>query len=133
MVGTPGYTREEIREYVHEYHLQAHGTKLAWLDRQSFSRDQFKRWRKALFEGDLDRNLIPREHGGMTRTRGEWTAFEKARAKEIAEHETEVEQLKERIHELEGTNEALGKAIGLLHELSGQEPDTPRTSEPNDS
>lgn len=133
MVGTPGYTRDEIREYVHEYHLQAHGTKQAWLARQSFSPHQFKRWRKALFEGDLDRNLIPREHGGMSRTRGEWTAFEKARAKELAEHETEVEQLKERIHELEGTNDALGKAIGLLHGLSVPEPGAKTTNEPGDS
>ena len=133
MVGTPGYTRDEIREYVHEYHLQAHGTKQAWLARQSFSPQQFKRWRKALFEGDLDRNLIPREHGGMTRTRGEWTAFEKARARELAEHETEVEQLKKRIHELEGTNDALGKAIGLLHGLNVSEPTEKKTSEAEDS
>ncbi len=133
MVGTPGYSREQIREYVHEYHLQAHGTKQAWLARQSFTERQFRRWRKSLFEGDLDRNLVPREHGGMTRTRGEWTAFEKARAKEIAEHQAEVEQLSARIRELEGTNEALGKAIGLLHELSVSEPDESGTSEPPSS
>jgi len=133
MVGTPGYTRDEIREYVHEYHLQAHGTKQAWLARQSFSPYQFARWRKALFEGDLDRNLIPREHGGMTRTRGEWTAFEKARAKELAEHESEVEQLKKRIHELEGTNDALGKAIGLLHGLNVSESDAKTMIKPEDS
>jgi transposase-like protein len=133
VVGTPGYTREEIREFVHEYHLQAHGTKGAWLARQSFSPHQFKRWRRALFEGDLDRNLIPREHGGMARTRGEWTAFERARAKELAEHESEVEQLKKRIHELEGTNDALGKAIGLLHELNVSEPDAKTTSGADDS
>jgi transposase-like protein len=133
MVGTPGYTRDEIREYVHEYHLQAFGTKEAWLARQSFSRSQLRRWRKALFEGDLDRNLIPREHGGMARTRGEWTAFEKARAKELAEHESEVEQLKKRIHELEGTNDALGKAIGLLHELNVSESDATVTDGAEDS
>ncbi|CAM3364607.1 hypothetical protein PSET11_00001 [Arthrobacter ulcerisalmonis] len=69
----------------------------------------------------------------MTRTRGEWTAFEKARAKELAEHESEVEQLKKRIHELVGTNDALGKAIGLLHELNVSEPDAETTSGPEDS
>ena len=133
MVGMQGYTRDEIREYVHEYQIQAHGTREAWLAGQPFSRHQLRRWRKALFEGDLDRNLIPREHGGMTRTRGEWTAFEKARAKELAEHESEVEQLKKRIHELEGTNDALGKAIGLLHELNVPESDATMTGEAEDS
>jgi hypothetical protein len=84
-------------------------------------------------EGDLDRNLIPREHGNMARTNGEWSAFEKARAKEIAQHESEVEQLKGRIRELEGTNTALGKAIGLLHELNVPEPDTAQTKDPKGS
>lgn len=133
MTGTPGYTREQIREFVHDYGRQRHGTRGAWLEGQPFSRYQLWRWRKALYEGDLDRNLIPREHGGMTRTRGEWTAFEKARAKELAEHECEVEQLKKRIHELVGTNDALGKAIGLLHELNVSEPDAETTSGPEDS
>ena len=28
---SPGYTTVEIREFVHEYQLQPHGTKGAWL------------------------------------------------------------------------------------------------------
>ncbi len=131
--GTQGFTRDEIREMVHEYHLQPYGTKRAWLATQSVTEWSFRRWRKMVFEGDLDRNLLPREHGGMARTNGELSAFEKARAKEIAEHQSEVEQLKGRIRELEGTNTALGKAIGLLHELSVPEPDTERTNEPKGS
>ena len=128
-----GFTRDEIRELVHEYHLQPYGTKKTWLANQSMTEWTFRRWRKLVFEGDLDRNLIPREHGGMTRTNGEWSAFEKARAREIAQHESEVEQLKGRIRELEGTNSALGKAIGLLHELSVPEPDTAPTNDPKGS
>ena len=134
MTGAKGFTATEIREFVHEYYLLPHGTKAAWLERQPFTERQFRRWRKTLLEGDLDRNLIPREHGGMTRSRGEWSAFEKARAKEIAEHEAQVAQLTARIRELEGTNDALGKAIGLLHELSEQEPDDVKTTtEPGNS
>ena len=128
-----GYTRDEIRELVHEYHLQPYGTKKTWLAKQSMTEWTFRRWRKLVFEGDLNRNLLPREHGGMTRTNGELSAFEKARAKEIAEHQSEVEQLKSRIRELEGTNTALGKAIGLLHELSVPEPDAARTNDPKSS
>ncbi|MCT1999497.1 hypothetical protein M3C58_15150 [Brachybacterium muris] len=129
MSGMRGFTAIEIREFVHEYYLQPHGTKGSWLKKQPFTPNQFRRWRKTLLEGDLDRNLIPREHGGMTRSRGEWTAFEKARAKEIADHEAQISQLNARIRELEGTNSALGKAIGLLHERSEQEPDLKTTIE----
>lgn len=128
-----GFTRDEIREMVHQYHLQPYGTKKTWLAKQSMTEWTFRRWRKLVFEGDLDRNLLPREHGGMARTNGELSAFEKARAKEIAEHQSEVEQLKSRIRELEGTNTALGKAIGLLHELSVPEPETAQTNDPKSS
>jgi hypothetical protein len=38
------------------------------------------------------------------------------------------------VRELEDTNEALGKAIGLLHAMSEQEPTAPRTrTDPSDS
>ena len=97
---------------VHQYYLQPYGTKKTWIAKQPVTEWTFRRWRKMVQEGDLDRNLIPREHGNMARTNGEWSAFEKARAKEIAEHQSEVEQLKGRIRELEGTNTALGKLSG---------------------
>lgn len=128
-----GQTREEIRQFVHEYYLQPYGTKAAWLAAQPVPSWKFRQWRKMVFEGDLDRNLIPRDHGEMTRTSGERSAFEKARAKEIAEHLSEVEQLKERIRVLEGSNTALGKAIGLLHDLNAPEPATKQTNEPKSS
>jgi hypothetical protein len=42
--------------------------------------------------------------------------------------------LSERIRELEGTNNALGKAIGLLHAMNEQGPgDDPATSDPSGS
>jgi hypothetical protein len=118
---------------VHQFYLQPYGTRKAWLASQPVSEWTFRKWRKLVIEGDLDRNLIPREHGGMTRTNGEWSAFEKARAQEIADHQSEVEQLKNRVRELEGTNTALGKAIGLLHELNVPEPDTGQTNDPKNS
>jgi hypothetical protein len=55
------------------------------------------------------------------------------RAREIAEHQSEVDQRKGRTRELEGTNSALGKAIVLLHELSVPEPDTAPTKDPKGS
>lgn len=53
---------------VHEYHLQPFGPKKTWFAAQPVTKWTFRRWRKMLFEGDLDRNLIPREHGGRSLT-----------------------------------------------------------------
>lgn len=56
------------------------------------------------------------------------------RAAEQVAHDIEVERLNARIHELEETNAALGKAIGLLHEMSEHEPDdTLMMTDPSDS
>ncbi|MBC7631267.1 hypothetical protein [Aeromicrobium sp.] len=134
MAASVGFTAVEIREFVHEYHVQPHGAKKAWLAEQGVSYDRLRKWRMFVFEGDLDRHLIPREGGSMTVPPGKRTALEKQRAAERAAHEAEVKALNARIRELEGTNDSLGKAIGLLHAMSEQEPDkTLPTSEPSDS
>lgn len=132
-IAIQGYTREEIRDFMHEYYLQPHGTKAAWLVARQVPDGTLRRWRKLVYEGDLDRNLIPRDHGSMARTSGERSALERARAQEIAKHQSEVDELKKRITELEGTNSALGKAIGLLHELSVPGPDTTPMNDLNGS
>lgn len=128
MASTPGWTDEEVREFVYAYECQPWGTRQAWLDRQGVSRGRFKRWRNAVFDGDLDRGLIPREGSPMT-SPTERRKIAKARERDQAE----TEQLRARVRELERANEALGKAIGLLHQLNVEEPATPETSEPNDS
>ncbi len=124
-----GFTAEEIREVVHEYELQPHGQKAVWLVARGVSYDRLRRWRSVVFEGDLDRGLIPRDRGRVTippRTR---TGLERERARERAAHEAEVVALNARISELEGTNTALGKAIGLLHAMNEHEPAaTPTTT-----
>jgi len=132
-MSTVGVTREEIREYVHQYNLQPHGTRTAWLEQQPFSRATFYRWNRLVFDGDLDRNLVPRETRLMNTTPSQRSALETARAREKAEHEAELAALRERVRQLEGTNEALGKAIGLLHALNEQEPEPSTTSEPKNS
>lgn len=130
---TTGYTREEIREIMHQYYLQPYGTKQAWLAKHSIPAWKIQQWRKLVYEGDLDRNLIPRDHGSMSSTSSQRSAFEKARAKELAEHQQEVDRLQEQIRNLEGANEALGKAIGLLHEMNAPESQTPLTNDPKRS
>jgi len=116
-------------ELVHEYHLQPHGQKGTWLFRHGLTYHRLRRWRESLYEGDLDRGLIPREGSDVTTPPVKRTAIARARAAEAARHEAELARLQARVDELERTNEALGKAIGLLHARNGQEPDaTPTTS-----
>jgi len=131
---SPGFTVVEIREFVHEYHRQPHGQKGAWLARQPVSHAMLTRWSAAVYGGDLDRGLVPREGRAMTVPPRKRTALEKSRAAERATHAAEVAKLSARVRELEDTNNALGKAIGLLHAMSEEEPaETPTTSDPSSS
>jgi hypothetical protein len=134
MTVSVGFTAVEIREFVHEYQLQPYGQKRLWLTGQGVSYDVLRRWRAGVFEGDLDRGLVPRDGVAMTVPPAKRTPLEKARAVERAAHAAEIAKLSERIRELEGTNDTLGKAIGLLHAMNEQEPDdAPTSSDPCDS
>jgi hypothetical protein len=134
MTASVGFTAVEVREFVHEYQMQPYGQKRLWLAARGVSVHRFRRWQATVFEGDLDRDLIPREGRPMTVPPAKRTALEKARAAELAAHAAEVARLSERIRELEGTNDTLGKAIGLLHAMNEQEPDdAPTTTDPSNS
>jgi hypothetical protein len=117
-------TVEEIRQVVHEYGLVPHGSKGAWLDERGLRRDQVQRWRLVVFEGDLDRGLVPRKAAGAGGgvPVGQRTAVDRLMERERVAHEQKVARLQARVRELEVTNEVLGKAIGLLHQMSEQEP-----------
>jgi hypothetical protein len=129
-----GFTAEEIREFVLEYQALPQGRKGPWLVERGVRYERLRRWRDAVFEGDLDRALIPREGSPMTLPPSNRTSIARARAAERAAHDAEVAKLNARVRELEQTNEALGKAIGLLHQMSEQEPDaTPPTTGPSGS
>lgn len=134
MTVSVGFSAEEIREFVYEYQAQPHGTKTDWLATRGVTYDRLRRWRLAVFEGDVDRGLIPRQGSPMTMPPGKRSALQRQRDKEHAVHETEVAALSKRVKELEETNEALGKAIGLLHWMNEQEPsDIPTTNDPSGS
>ena len=129
-----GFTEVQIRDFVHEYQLQPYGTKAAWLAASGVPEKRLRRWQAAVFDGDLARGLIPREGSPMTTPPAKRTALERQRASELSAHEAEVARLTARVRELEQTNEALGKAIGLLHQMSEQEPAaTSTTSDPSGS
>jgi hypothetical protein len=120
---TPGFTTEEIRQFVQEYLDLPHGQKKAWLQGKAFTADQFRRWRAAYLAGDLDRGLVPRSAGG--RQQGVFArarAVEQELAAERAKHAAELARRDEQIATLEAGNVALGKAIGLLQIRQQQEP-----------
>jgi hypothetical protein len=120
---SPGFGPTEIRELVVDYQLVPHGQKGPFLAARGVSNRQFRRWQTAVFDGDLDRGLIPREGGVMTVPPAKRRALAKADAAKQDRDEAELIRLRARVGELEQTNEALGKAIGLLHSLSEHEPD----------
>lgn len=124
---TAGFSPAEIRELVVEYQLVPHGQKGAWLAAQGVSNRQFRRWQTAVFDGDLDRGLIPREGGAMTVPPAKRRALAKADEAKQNRDEVELARLQARVRELEATNDALGKAIGLLHEMNAHEPDATST------
>jgi cell division protein FtsB len=129
-----GFTPAEIRELVVEYQLLPYGQKGSWLAAQGVSNRQFRRWQATVFDGDLDRGLIPRESGGMTVPPAKRRALAKAGAAQQDRDEAELARLRARVRELEATNEALGKAIGLLHERNVPESDAaPTTTDLDDS
>lgn len=129
-----GFTVAEIRELVIDYNLLPRGQKGPFLAAQGVSNRQFRRWQAAVFAGDVDRGLIPREGGGMTVSPAKRRALAKADAAKQDRDEAELVRLRARVGELEATNEALGKAIGLLHALNAHEPDAaPQTSDSDDS
>jgi len=134
MTISPGFTALEIREFVHEYQVQSYGSKTAWLAARGVTYHVLRRWRETVFEGDLDRGLIPRQGSPMTIPPSKRTAFERARAAERTADAAEVARLSARVRELEETNTALGKAIGLLHALSEHEPENdPTRTDQSDS
>ncbi len=124
---SPGFTPTEIRELVVDYQLLGRGQKGPFLAAVGVSNRQFRRWQSALFDGDLDRGLIPREGGAMTVPPAKRRALAKAEADKHDRDEIELVRLQARVRELEVTNEALGKAIGLLHEMNVHEPDVTPT------
>lgn len=131
---SPGFTSAEIREFVVEYHLLPHGQKGLWRAAHGVSVRQLTRWKAAVFAGDLDRGLIPREGGVMTVPPAKRTALAMAEAAKQDREDDELARLRARVGELETTNEALGKAIGLLHAMNAEEPDAaPTTSDLDDS
>lgn len=75
-----------------------------------------------------------REGAAVTVPASDRSQIAEALAAERVTHDAETARVQQRIRELEQSNEALGKAVGLLHAMNEHEPGaTPTTNEPSDS
>src|SRR4051794_34481171 len=117
----PGWTVDDVREFVYEYERQPYGLKSVLMAERGVSGHRLRRWRAAVFDGDLDMGLVPREGGVMTSV-----SQRRSTARAEVGRGAEIERLQARISELEQANDVLGKAIGLLHARNVEEPDESR-------
>jgi hypothetical protein len=115
----------EKASLVAEYLVLPYGTKLAWLAERRITHDRMRVWRLAYLYGDLDRELAPRDTSTMS-------VSDAARVRQLelaleAEHKARLvdsERFTAELERMQQVNDALGKAIGLLHDRAvRQEPE----------
>lgn len=116
------FSTEDRRRLVLEYLEQPHGLKAAFLEANQVGHDQFRRWRAALADGDLDTDQVPRKTGMMTRRD----------AAEVRRLQAEVDRLNKQLAAEHKVVDALGKAISVMHALGvaedAEDQDGPKTS-----
>lgn len=116
------FSAEDRRRLVLEYLEQPHGLKAAFLGANQVGHDQFRRWRAALADGDLDTDQVPRKTGVMTRRD----------AAEVRRLQAEVDRLSAQLAAEHKVVDALGKAISVMHALGVaddvEDRDGPKTS-----
>ncbi|GAB3948376.1 hypothetical protein GCM10028828_20820 [Corynebacterium tapiri] len=129
------FTPEEKRQAVIDYLNVPFGSKRQWVSQQPFTYNNIRTWRMAYLNGDLDRGLLPRHSDGMDPVRNEAMRKLEQRLKDQEQrHQHELEQLRREAQSLREANDALGKAIGLMHTFSVHKPDdTPTPNTPGDS
>lgn len=112
---------------VAEYLVVPHGQKQAWLAQREISGSAMSNWRRAYLFGDLELELVPRDTSGMSVSDGaRMKQLELQLARERSARAEEAQRHAEEIARLNQVNEALGKAIGLLHDRSGEQEPTDR-------
>ena len=99
---TPGLTTDEILDLVFEYDSLPHGTKMAWLKDRSVSRGTFRRWQRAVYDGDISRGLVPRVENGSQTNAQERRSM--ARRKKERDKDAEIRALREKVANLEEVN-----------------------------
>ena len=113
------FTAGEKADLVVAYRGVPHGKRMAWLAEHGINPHAMGRWRKAYYYGDLERELVPRDTAGMNQDDGARTRqLEQELAQERVDRLREQREHAAEVARLQAMNEALGKAIGLLHDRS---------------
>lgn len=125
----------EKEALVLEFEDLPHGAKRKWLVEKGIGREAMRAWRAGLFFGDVSRNMIPRDTAGMELSDGarfkalreEVEMLRAARESDQRRHEEELARQRAEVERLSSANEALGKAIGLLHVLNDRQEPTAKS------
>ncbi|MGB3698807.1 MAG: hypothetical protein WBA05_15385 [Gordonia sp. (in: high G+C Gram-positive bacteria)] len=122
MSAKPNLSVAEIELLVEEYLDLPRGTKYAWLEEKGFTQHVFDKWRRAYLGGDLAQGLVPRKGSHTPRAVKSATRklreLERSSAAERAAFEKQIEKMKVEIAMLHEGNIAMGKAFGLLQQMS---------------
>ena len=123
----PVCSAEEKALLVAEYMMVQHGKKTAWRVERGIGSTTMSNWRRAYLFGDLEQRLVPRDTSSMSVSDGarlrqlelRLATEQEARAAEQERHAAERRLHAAEIERLNKVNDALGKAIGLLHDREG--------------
>ena len=116
-----GPSAAEKAELVGEYLQVRPGEKRAWLVGRRIDPKRMSKWRRMYLFGDLELGLDPRDTDGMVEEDGaRIRQLEKQLQLERAVRADELRAHREEIEWLEKANDALGRAIGLLHDRNAE-------------
>ncbi|MDN5588572.1 MAG: hypothetical protein L0G69_18620 [Brevibacterium sp.] len=114
------FNPEQQREHVLHYLSLPHGQKMLYLDEHRIAKKQIYIWRRALADGDIDRDAVPRHTGSMAR---EDVAEIRRLQAEVARAEQERDQALQDLEQSREVADALGKAINVMQSVHGGDSD----------
>lgn len=117
-------SREKRAELIEQYMALPRSQKRAWIKERGLTFSQMSNWRKAYIFGDLAEGRIPRDTMPMELEMSARLAdLQRRLGREMDARLAERKAHEEEVARLQAMNDALGKAIGLLHERNAkQEP-----------
>lgn len=110
-------TIEEKRQHVITYNSLKHGKKKYYLKQHGISATSFQRWRRAMADGSLERDIIPRKTGTMTTDDVQELAMMYQRTQELEE---KLAQMEEKFDQARAHSRALEDVMSESQRLSAE-------------